>query len=90
MSNWRNGWTHIRKRFLLYPSIEIGKFQQEDRDNSNAHSVYSYIMLKEQPMLYPDALYIFQCENIVSSFILVRRLPMPDTDEQDKSHTFFL
>jgi len=31
-------------------------------------------------MLYPDALYIFQCENIVSSFILVRRLAMPGID----------
>ena len=49
-----------------------------------------YIMLKGQPMLYPDALYIFQCENIVSSFIFARRLAMPDIDEQDKSHTFFL
>ena len=47
-------------------------------------------MLKGQPMLYPDALYIFQCENIVSSFISVRRLAMPDVGEQDKSHTFFL
>ena len=41
-------------------------------------------------MLYPNSLYIFQCENIVSSFILVRRLAMPGIDEQDKSHTFFL
>ena len=41
-------------------------------------------------MLYPDALYIFQCENIVSSFIFPRRLAMPVFDEQDKSHTFFL
>ena len=41
-------------------------------------------------MLYPYALYIYQCENIVSSFILVRRLAMPSVDEQDKSHTFFL
>ena len=48
-----------------------------------------YIMLKGQPMLYPYSLYIFQCENIVSSFILVRRLAMPEIDEQDKSHTFF-
>ena len=41
-------------------------------------------------MLYPYALYIFQCENIVSSFTSMRRLPMPEIDEQDKSHTFFL
>ena len=41
-------------------------------------------------MLYPDMLYIFQCENIVSSFIFARRLAMPYVDEQDKSHTFFL
>ena len=59
----------IRKRFLLYPENEIANFKERDRDNSNAHSVYSYIMLKGQPMLYPDTLYIFQCENIVSSFI---------------------
>ena len=81
---------HIRKRFLLYPDIEIANFKRMDRDNSNAHSVYMYIMLKGQPMLYPYTLYIFQCENIVSSFISVRRLAMPDIDEQDKSHTFFL
>ena len=80
----------IRKRFLLYPDIEIANFKRMDRDNSNAHSVFMYIMLKGQPMLFPDALYIFQCENIVSSFISVRRLAMPDIDEQDKSHTFFL
>ena len=90
MSDRRNGWTHIRKRFLLYPDIEIANFKRMDRDNSNAHSVYMYIMLKGQPMLYPYTLYIFQCENIVSSFISVRRLAMPDIDEQDKSHTFFL
>ncbi len=41
-------------------------------------------------MLYPYMLYRFQCENIVSSFISVRRLAMPDVDEQDKSHTFFI
>ena len=81
---------HIRKRFLLYPENEIANFKERDRDNSNAHSVYMYIMLKGQPMLYPDALYIFQCENIVSSFIFPRRLAMPVFDEQDKSHTFFL
>jgi len=40
-------------------------------------------------MLYLDMLYIFQCENIVSSFIFARRLAMPYVDEQDKSHTFF-
>ena len=79
---------HIRKRFLLYPCIEIANFKERDRDNSNAHSVYN--VLKGQPMLYPDALYIFQCENIVSSFIFPRRLAMPDTDEQDKAHTFIL
>ena len=56
----------IRKRFLLYPDTEIANFQQKDRDNSNAHSVFMYIMLKGQPMLYPFMLYIFQCENIVS------------------------
>ena len=81
---------HIRKRFLLYPDFEIANFQQEDRDNSNAHSVYMYIMFEGQLMLYPYSLYIFQCENIVFSFILVRRLAMPEIDEQDKSHTFFL
>ena len=89
MSGWRNG-RICRKRFLLYPDIEIANFKQRDRDNSNAHSVYVYIMLMGQPMLYPYALYIFQCENIVSSFIFARRLAMPDIDEQDKSHTFFL
>ena len=68
MSGWRNG-RICRKRFLLYPDIEIANFKQRDRDNSNAHSVYVYIMLMGQPMLYPYALYIFQCENIVSSFI---------------------
>ena len=57
---------YIRKRFLLYPNIEIANFKERDRDNSNAHSVFMYIMLKGQSMLYPDALYIFQCENIVS------------------------
>ena len=41
-------------------------------------------------MLFPYMLYIFQCENIVSSFISVRRLAMPGVDGQDKSHTFFL
>ena len=41
-------------------------------------------------MLYPYSLYMFQCENIVSSFISVRRLAMPSIDAQDKSHTFFL
>ena len=46
-----------------------------------------YIMLKGQPMLYPSSLYIFQCENIVSSFILVRRLAMPDVDESRTSLT---
>ena len=61
---------YIRKRFLLYPDTEIANFQLKDRDNSNAHSVYMYIMLKGQPMLYPYMLYIFQCENIVSSFII--------------------
>ena len=81
---------HIRKRFLLYPDTEIANFQLKDRDNVNAHSVFMYIMLKGQPLLYPDTLYIFQCENIVSSFISVRRLAMPSIDEQDKSHTFFL
>ena len=35
---------HIRKRFLLYPNIEIANFKQRDRDNGNAHSVYMYIM----------------------------------------------
>ena len=40
-------------------------------------------------MLYPCTLYIFQCENIVSSFIFPWRLAMPYFDEQDKSHTFF-
>ena len=30
----------IRKRFLLYPEIEIAKFKERDRDNSNAHSLY--------------------------------------------------
>ena len=35
---------HIRKRFLLYPDIEIANFKRMDRDNSNAHSVYMYIM----------------------------------------------
>ena len=35
---------HIRKRFLLYPCIEIANFKERDRDNSNAHSVYMYIM----------------------------------------------
>ena len=89
MSGWRNG-RICRKRFLLYPDIEIANFKQRDRDNSNAHSVYVYIMLKGQPMLYPCMLYMYQCENIVSSFIFPRRLAMPDTDEQDKSHTFFL
>ena len=47
-------------------------------------------MLKGQPLLYPYALYIFQCENIVSSFISVGRLAMPGVDGQDKSHTFFV
>ena len=89
MSGWRNN-RICRKRFLLYPDIEIANFKRMDRDNSNAHSVFMYIMLKGQPMLYPYTLYIFQCENIVSSFISVRRLAMPDIDEQDKSHTFFL
>ena len=89
MSGWRNN-RICRKRFLLYPDTEIANFQLKDRDNSNAHSVYMYIMLKGQPMLYPYSLYIFQCENIVSSFISVRRLAMPSIDEQDKSHTFFL
>ena len=89
MSGWRNGRT-IRKRFLLYPDTEIAKFKLKDRDNSNAHSVYMYIMFEGRLMLYPYSLYIFQCENIVSSFISVRRLAMPSIDEQDKSHTFFL
>ena len=35
---------HIRKRFLLYPENEIANFKERDRDNSNAHSVYMYIM----------------------------------------------
>ena len=35
---------HVRKRFLLYPNTEIANFQQKDRDNSNAHSVFMYIM----------------------------------------------
>ena len=47
-------------------------------------------MLKGQLLLYPYALYIFQCENIVSSFISVGRLAMPGVDGQDKSHTFFV
>ena len=68
MSGWRNN-RICRKRFLLYPDTEIANFQLKDRDNSNAHSVYMYIMLKGQPMLYPYSLYIFQCENIVSLFI---------------------
>ena len=38
MSGWRNG-RICRKRFLLYPDIEIANFKQRDRDNSNAHSV---------------------------------------------------
>ena len=74
-------WDAKKAFFLLYPEIEIANFKQRDRDNSNAHSVYVYIMLKGQPMLYPYSLYIFQCENIVSSFISVRRLAMPDFDE---------
>ena len=49
-----------------------------------------YIMLKGQPMLHPDMLYIFQCENIVSSSIFARCLAIPDLDGQDKSHTFSL
>ena len=61
---------YIRKRFLLYPNIEIANFKERDRDNSNAHSVFVYIMLKGQLGLYPYALYIIQCENIVSSFII--------------------
>ena len=45
MSDLRNG-RICRKRFLLYPNIEIANFKQEDIDNSNAHSVSMYIMLK--------------------------------------------
>ena len=41
-------------------------------------------------MLYPDVLYMFQCENIVSSFISPRCLAKLDIDGQDKSHTFFV
>ena len=44
-SGWRNGRT-IRKRFLLYPDTEIANFQQKDRDNSNAHSVFMYMKLR--------------------------------------------
>ena len=80
---------HIRKRFLLYPNIEIANFKGKDRDNSNAHSVLVHIM-KGIVYAVPSLLYIFQCENIVSSFIFPWRLAMPDIDEQDKSHTFFL
>ena len=72
-------WLDIQESvFCFIRNIEIANFQLKDRDNSNAHSVYMYIMLKRQPMLYPYSLYIFQCENIVSSFISVRRLAMPD------------
>lgn len=68
MSGWRNGQAY-KKAFLLYPNTEIANFNRKDRDNGNAHSVFVYIMLKGQLALYPYALYIFQCENIVSSFI---------------------
>ena len=42
-------WPDTRKRFLLYPNIEIANFKGKDRDNSNAHSAYMYIMLKGSP-----------------------------------------
>ena len=53
--------------FILISKSPISN--KKGRDNSNAHSVSMYIMLKGQPMLYPYMLYIFQCENIVSSSI---------------------
>lgn len=51
--------------------------------------LYVYNMLKGQPMFALKYYIFFQCENIVSPFVSVRRLAMPDTDEQNKSHTFF-
>ena len=81
---------YVESVFCFILNTEIANFNRKDRDNSNAHSVYVYIMLKGQPMLYPCMLYMYQCENIVSSFIFPRCLAIPDVDEQDKSHTFFV
>ena len=79
-----------RTNLDITSSGAVFSWAEKDRDNSNAHSVYVYIMLKGQPMLYPCMLYMYQCENIVSSFIFPRCLAIPDVDEQDKSHTFFV
>lgn len=77
----------LRKRFLLYPNIEIANFQQEDRDNDNAHLLYMYDIANAISFFA----YTYQCENIVFSFILVRRLAMPDVGEAEQvSHFLYV
>ena len=91
MSGWRNGWTYKKAFFALSETSKSANFNKRIETIATLIlRIYVYNVLKGQSMLYPDTLYIFQCENIVSSFISVRRLAMPDIDEQDKSHTFFL
>ena len=43
---------YIRKRFLLYPEIEIANFMQTDRGNSNAHSVVYVCTAHAVPSLH--------------------------------------
>lgn len=39
MSGWRNSWTYKKAFFALSLVRSLENFKQEDRDNSNAHSV---------------------------------------------------
>lgn len=43
---------YVRKRFLLYPEIEIANFMQTDRGNSNAHSVVYVCTAHAVPSLH--------------------------------------
>lgn len=76
MSGRRND-RMIRKRFLLYPCIEIANFKEEDRDNSNAHS--SYICVGTAHVV--SVVYYTSVRILFLLFILPRRLAMPDTNE---------
>ena len=75
-----------RKRFLLYPENEIANFKQEDRDNVTLILYLYRLRIRICRIPYH---YTYRRENIVSSFIPVRRLAMPVFDgQQDKSHAF--
>ena len=67
----------LRKRFLLYPEIEIANFTQKDRDNVTL-ILFCICMYSPCCTLLT---YTLTAWDIVSLFISARRLAMPDFDE---------